>query len=70
LPGDIKRPDRGWHLRMARSVSKSHYYVNGRSLCGRQSVGSNAVLSDDMHHSGFNCAVCMKKRDKMFGENG
>lgn len=41
-----KNTNRGWHLRMARSVSKAHYYVNGKSLCGRQTVSSTARLYD------------------------
>jgi hypothetical protein len=66
-PSEDVKPDRGWHLRMARSVSKAHYFVDGRSLCGRQVIGSNVKLEDFMHHNTHNCEVCMKRRDKLFG---
>jgi hypothetical protein len=66
-PSENVKPDRGWHLRMARSVSKAHYFVDGRSLCGRQVIGSNVRLDDSMHHNTHNCEVCMKRRDKLFG---
>lgn len=66
---DQQPTDRGWHLRMARSVSKAHYYVDGRSLCGRQTVSPSAKLENDMHHSAHNCEVCMKRRNKLYGDS-
>jgi hypothetical protein len=67
MPECGKNAEQGWHLREARSVSKSHYFVDGRSLCGRQTVSSDTPLYDSMHHSRHNCATCMKRRDKLFG---
>lgn len=57
--------NQGWHLRMARSVSKAHYFIGGRSLCGRQTVSAEARLDDSMHHSAHNCETCMKGREKL-----
>ena len=61
--------NRGWYLRMSRSVSKSHYFVDGKSLCGRQFLTTKQRLEDFMHHTQHNCEVCMKRRDKIFGDS-
>ena len=63
-------PDMGWHRRKARNSSKAHYYVEGRSLCGKQSVGPEVKLENFLHHASDNCETCMKRRDKLYGNMG
>lgn len=60
----VKNIIRGWHLVFAHT--RSHYYVDGQSLCGRLHVSDGALLFNEMHTSGFNCAMCAKKRDRLF----
>lgn len=56
---------RGW--RLFNIHSRSHYYVDGVSLCGRLTINPDAKLYDDMHQSNHNCAICSKKRDRLYG---
>lgn len=60
----VKNTVRGWKLYFAHS--RSHYYVDGVSLCGRLTVLPDIILFNEMHASGFNCAICAKKRGRMY----
>lgn len=62
----VKNTVRGWKLYYAHT--KSHYYVDGLSLCGRLSCGPETELFNDLHRATHNCVICAKKRDHMFPE--
>ena len=56
---------KGWKLLI--NNPKAHYFIDGRSLCGRwMNLGKD--FEDFGHHSPDNCKACMKKRDAMEGE--
>ncbi|NLF16898.1 MAG: hypothetical protein GX595_06520 [Lentisphaerae bacterium] len=45
----------GWPL----NARAAHYFVNGRSLCGRW--GYTGPIEDTNHTSDINCATCRRK---------
>ena len=59
---------RGWkhitYLTPSRT-SKAHFYVNGRSLCGRAMAFTMNECEDKMHDHSENCTSCMKHRNKL-----
>lgn len=60
----VENTVRGWHLVFAHT--RSHYYVDSHSLCGRLTVTLGTKLFNELHQSGFNCAICAKKRERLF----
>lgn len=65
VPEEGKNLDLGWHLPMTRSASKAHFFLNGRSLCGRHTLRVKVALYDKLPLGGHSCEVCMKRLDKM-----
>ncbi len=58
---EAPKPDRGWAW-PARS-RKAHYFVGGRSLCGKWGwLGGADTLYDTNHNSSDNCASCKRRR--------
>jgi len=56
--------NRGW--RWPPRARKAHYFVDGRSLCGRWGYGGTAL--DNYHDSPHNCVVCKRRREKLVKE--
>ena len=56
----------GWKFLV--NSPKAHYFVDGRSLCGRWMNLGVGGFEDDNHNSPDNCTACRKKRDKLFNQ--
>lgn len=54
-------PKQGWGWPL--NTKKSHYFVGGRSLCGKWGA-MMLELNDNKHKSPDNCAECKRKREK------
>jgi hypothetical protein len=57
--------DRGWAFPLSRTAKKAHFYLDGKSLCGKWVLTDGVKLYDDTHYSQHNCVACMKARDKL-----
>jgi hypothetical protein len=58
-PAEPAEPAEGWS-RIIPPSRKSHYFVRGRSLCGRFGFPPLPLQADD-HASSDDCAACRKK---------
>jgi hypothetical protein len=66
-PTPVPKILKGWKMILGLNAytGKAHYFVEGRSLCGKWMSLSSAGLEDDNHASPDNCKACMKKREKL-----
>jgi len=55
---------RGWWWPLR--ARKAHYFVDGRSLCGRW--GHHGAGQDFWLESSHNCAECKRRREKLVKE--
>lgn len=59
---------KGW--KMVINSPKAHYFLDGRSFCGRWMNLGHDGFEDFNHHLVDNCKQCMKKRDKIAKARG
>ena len=65
-PVPYRNTTRGWCVIV--NHTKSHYYVDGVSLCGRLHVSEGTPLFNGLHDVAQNCAICQKKRERLYPE--